>query len=75
MDQNYTHKYDGNAVSCCFTSVPEIFGFAESPKIEVLISIFLITSRVLNQIKREWSFFVDNKPLLLVVFSWFLKSA
>ena len=32
VDQNYTHKYAGNAVSRCFTSVPEILGFDFSRK-------------------------------------------
>ena len=75
VDQNYTHKYAGNAVSRCLTSVPEILGSADGPKNGVLNSILLITSKVLNQIKREWSHFVYTKPLLLTVFSWFLKSA
>ena len=75
VDQNYTHKYAGNAVSRCFTSVPEILGFDFSRKNGVQYSIFLISAKVLDQIKREWSHFVSTEPLLLAVFSWFLKSS
>ena len=74
VDKNYTHKYAGNAVSRCFTSVPEILGFDFSPKNGVQNSVFLISPKVLDQIKREWSHFVDTEPLLLAVFGWFLKS-
>ena len=74
VDQNYTHKYAGHAFSRCFTSVPEILGFDFSPKNGVQNSILLISAKVLDQIKREWSHFVDIKPFLLAVFSWFLKS-
>ena len=73
VDQNYTHKYAGNAVSRCFTSVPEIMGFDLSPKNGVQNSIWLISSKVLNQIKREWPLFVDTEILLLAVLAWFLK--
>ena len=75
VDQNYTHKYVGNAVSRCFTSVPEILGFDFSPKNGVQNSILLISAEVLDQIKREWSHFVSTEPLLLTVFGWFLKSS
>ena len=65
VDQNYTHKYAGNAVSRCFTSVPEILGFDFSPKNGVENSTLLISSKVLDQIKREWSHFVGTELLLL----------
>ena len=74
VDRNYTHKYAGNSVSRCFTSVPEILGFGFSPKNGVQDSILLISAKVLDQIKREWSRFVGTEPFLLAVFSWFLKS-
>ena len=75
VDQNYIHKYAGNAVSRCFTSVPEILGFDFSPKNGVQNSTLLISAKVLDQIKREWSHFVSTEPLLLAVFGWFLKSS
>ena len=75
VDQNYTHKYAGSAVSRCFTSVPEILGFEFSPKNGVQNSILLISAKVLDQIKREWSHFVNTELLLLAVFGWFPKSA
>ena len=75
MDQNHTPKYAGNAVSRCFTSVPEILGFDFSPKNGVKNSILLISAKVLYQIKREWSQFVGTEPFLLAVFGWFLKSS
>ena len=68
VEQNYIHKYAGNAVSRCLTSVPEILGFDFSPKNGLQNSILLIFSKVLDQIKREWSHFVSTKPLLLEVF-------
>ena len=74
VDQNHTHKYAGNSVSRCFTSVPAISGFGFSPKNGVQVSILLISAKVLDQIKRELSHFVDTEPLLLAVFGWFLKS-
>ena len=64
VDQNYTHKYAGNALSRCFTSVPEILGFDFGPKTGVQNSILLISAKVLNQIKREWSHFVSTEPFL-----------
>ena len=75
VETNYTHKYAGNAVSRCFTSVPEILGFDLSPKNGVQNSILLISPKVLDQIKREWSHFVSTEPLLLAVFGWFPRSA
>ena len=75
VDQSYTHKCAGNAVSRCFTSVPEILGFDFSPINVVQNSNLLISAKVLDQIKREWSHFVSTEPLLLVVFGWFPKSA
>ena len=75
VDQNYTHKYAGNAVSRFFTSGPEILGFDFSPKNGVQNSILLISAEVLDQIKREWSHFVGTELLLLAVFDWFPKSA
>ena len=71
----YTHKYAGNAVSRCFTSVPEILGFDFSRKYGVQYSILLISAKVLDQIKREWSHFFSTEPFLLAVFGWFLKSS
>ena len=68
VDQNYTHKYAGNAVSRYFTSVTEILGFDFSPKNGVQSSILLISTKVLDQIKREWSHFVSTEVLLLAVF-------
>ena len=53
VDQSYTHKYAGNAVLRCFTSVPEILGFDVSPKNGVQNSILLISAKVLDQIERE----------------------
>ena len=75
MDQNYTHKFAGNAVSRCFTSVPEILGFDFSQKNGVQYSILLISAKVPDQIKWEWSHFVSTEPFLLAVFGWFPKSA
>ena len=75
LDQKYTHKYAGNAVSRCFTSVPEILGFDFSRENGVQNSILLISPKVLDQIKREWSHFVSTELLLLAVFGWFPKSA
>ena len=43
----------GNAVSCYFTSVPEILGFDFSPKNGVQNSILLISAEVLDQNKQE----------------------
>ena len=74
VDQNYTHKYAGNAASRCFSSVPEISGFDFSPENGVQNSILLISAKVLDQVKREWSHFVGTEPFLLAVFGWFLKS-
>ena len=74
VDQNHTQEYAGNYVSRYFTSVPEILGFTFSPKNAVQSSILLISSKVLNQIEREWSHSVGTEPLLLAVFGWFLKS-
>ena len=64
-----------NAVSRCFTSVPEILGFDFSPKNGVQNSIFLISPKVLDQIKPEWSRFVSTEPFLLAVFGSFPKLA
>ena len=75
LDQDYTHKYAGNAVSRCFTSVLEIMGFDFSPKNGVQNSSLLISAEVLDQIKREWSHFVSTEPLLLKVLGSFPKSA
>ena len=74
-DQSYTHKYGGNAVLRCFASVPEISGFDFSPKNGVQNSILLISAKVLDQIKREWSHFVSTEPFLVAVPGWFPKSA
>ena len=68
VDQNYTQKYAGNAVSRCSTSVPEILGFDFSPNNGVQNSILLISPKVLDQIKQEWSHFVSTETLLLAVF-------
>ena len=65
----------GTLFHVVFTSVPEILGFDFSPKNGVQNSILLISSKVLDQIKREWSHFVSNEPFLLAVFGWFPKSA
>ena len=75
VNQSYTHKYAENAVSRCFTSVPEILGFDFSPKNVVQNSNLLISAKVLDQIKREWTHFVSTEPVLLAVFSWFPKLA
>ena len=75
VDQNYTHKHAGNAVSRYFTSVLEIKGFDFSQKNGVQNSILLISSKVQDQIKREWSHFVSTEPLLPAVFGWLPKSA
>ena len=61
-------KKAGNAVSRCFTSFPEILGYDFSPKNGVQNIILVISSKVLNQIRREWSHFVGTKTLLLAVF-------
>ena len=53
VDQNYIQKYAGNVVSRCSTSVPENLGFDFSPKNGVQNSILLISSEVLDQIKRK----------------------
>ena len=50
-------------------------GFDFSQKNGVQNSILLISAKVLDQIKREWSHFVSTEPLLLAVFDWFPKSA
>ena len=71
VDQNYTHKYAGHAFSRCFTSVPDILGSDFSQKNGVQNSILLISAKVLDQIKREWSHFVSTEPLLLAVFVGF----
>ena len=42
-----------NAVSRCFTSVPEILGYDFSPKNGVQNIILVVFAKVLNQIKRE----------------------
>ena len=75
MEKNHTHKYAGNSFSRCFTSVPEILGWDFSPKNGVQNSSMLISGKELDQIKREWTLFVSAEPLLLAVFSSFLKSA
>ena len=75
VDQNYNHKYSGNPVSRCFTSVTEILGFDFSQKNGVQKSILVISPKVLDRIKREESHFVSTEPLLLAVFGWFPKSA
>ena len=49
----FPHKFAGNAVSRCFTSVPQISGFDFSPKNGVQNSILLISAKVLDQIKQE----------------------
>ena len=46
-----------------------------SPKNGVQNSILLISSKVLDQMKGEWSHFVSTEPFLLAVFGWFPKSA
>ena len=75
VDQNYTHKYAGNVVSRCFTSVPEILVFDFSRKNGVQYGILLISAKVMDQIKRQWSHFFSTEPFLLAVFDWFPKSA
>ena len=70
VDQNYTHNYAGNAVSRHFSSVPEILGFGFSPKNGVQNSTLLISPKVLDQIKREWSHFVGGEPFLLACFGY-----
>ena len=48
VHQNHNHNYDGNSVLRCFTSVPEILGFAFSPKNGVQYSILLLSAKVVN---------------------------
>ena len=50
-------------------------GLRISQKNGVQNSILLISSKVLDQTKREWSHFVSTEPFLPAVFGWFPKSA
>ena len=75
MDLNCVQNYLRGAVFSRLARFCEKWGSRNSPKIGLRFMSSKISPKLLYQIAREWSRFIDTKPLLLAVFNWFLKSA